>query len=75
MQKTIDTILKKEMSRKEFLGMIGLGIISMIGISSMLKNLGDSFGKQVKSSSTGLEYGDSIYGGYGGGAGKPKGLF
>ena len=74
MQKAIDTILKKEMTRKEFLGMIGLGIISIIGISSLLKNLGEGFSKQIGSSPS-LEYGDNIYGGYGGGAGKPKGLY
>lgn len=62
MHDTLDTILKKEMSRKEFLGMVGLGIISLMGVSSLLKNLGNTFSKPQSSQSS-LGYGDSSYGG------------
>ncbi len=66
--------MKKEMSRKEFLGMIGLGVISMIGISSMLKNLGDTFTKQTGSTNSSLDYGDNMYGGLQDGINKAKNL-
>ncbi len=34
-------ILQKEVSRTEFLGLVGAGILSVVGVTALLKNLGD----------------------------------
>lgn len=58
MKQLVNDLLSKEMSRKEFLSTVGLGIISIIGFSSLIKLLD---GKTYKSQSAG--YGSSSYGG------------
>lgn len=64
MKLDVTEILKKEMSRTEFLGLVGAGVLSMVGVTSMLKNLGGFF--SGTSSKTGsLDYGMSNYGGLG----------
>lgn len=40
--KQLDALMQKEMTRKEFLGAIGLGVVSILGFSSILRFL---FGK------------------------------
>jgi hypothetical protein len=58
---TIEDILHKDMSRKEFLATLGFGVASLFGIGTMLKFF---FGKQqgrMHSASQG--YGSSNYGG------------
>lgn len=67
--KTLETILAKDVSRREFLAMIGLSVISVIGLSSLLKNVTKSLTMQsgqveppVSSSAT-AAYGDTTYGG------------
>lgn len=50
-------ILQKEMSRKEFLVMVGLGLATLVGLSSLLQMLG----KRNPWQSSG--YGSSSYGG------------
>jgi hypothetical protein len=62
MHKVIDNILSKEVSRKEFLGLVGASILSLIGITAMLKNIDQTFSKSSKSKQ-GLNYGDDLYGG------------
>lgn len=66
MKNITQSILEKEISRREFIGMIGLGVVSAIGISSLLKNISDSIGR-----SSGVhaknDYGESLYGGRMGG--------
>ncbi len=39
----IEEILQKEITRLEFLGLIGAGILSVIGISAIFKNFGQGF--------------------------------
>lgn len=39
----VEEILQKEMTRLEFLGLIGAGILSVIGVSALIKNVGQSF--------------------------------
>lgn len=57
----IDELLKKEVSRKEFLGLIGAGLLSIVGISGLLKNLNIDLNK--KTTSNLLDYGGDVYGG------------
>lgn len=55
--KQLDMIMQKEMTRKEFLGTIGLGVASIFGFSAILRYV---LGKgQAQSSS----YGSGTYGG------------
>jgi len=61
MQKPIQTLMQKEMSRKEFLATMGFGLATIAGFGSIIKFLtGKShpFQKQL-----GSGYGSSAYGG------------
>ena len=58
-QKQIDGILQKEMSRQEFLTLVGAGILSLVGISSLLQMMSH----KTKQQSPSLGYGTSVYGG------------
>lgn len=61
MQKPLDTLLQKEMSRKEFLAVMGLGVASIMGLSGIISTLtGRSLGNHRAASSG---YGSSAYGG------------
>lgn len=63
MNKHLDTLFQKEMSRKEFLATLGLGVASIMGFSAIIKLV---TGKSVESrlgQRTGLGYGSSAYGG------------
>ena len=59
-QKQIDGILQKEMSRQEFLTLIGAGVLSLVGISSLLNMLSTKSKTQQQEP---LGYGMSPYGG------------
>lgn len=59
----IEDILNKEMSRTEFLGLIGAGILSMVGVTALLKNASEIFGKSSPQKSGMLQYGSDVYGG------------
>lgn len=56
---TIDEVLHKEMTRKEFLATLGFGIATLFGFATILRFL---FGKQ-HNGSVNLGYGASVYGG------------
>ncbi len=58
----INEVLSKEMSRTEFLGLIGAGLLSMIGVTALVKNLGDVFGK-INNKQNSFNYGNDNYGG------------
>jgi hypothetical protein len=58
MQKQVQELLHKEMTRHEFLATLGLGVAALLGLSSVLKLLGSS--QQHQRSSFG--YGSSSYG-------------
>ena len=62
MNKHVETLLNKEMTRKEFLGTLGFGLASIMGFSSIIAFL---TGKNHHSSSvaTNQGYGSSAYGG------------
>ncbi|HSX00174.1 MAG TPA: hypothetical protein VLH38_04025 [Patescibacteria group bacterium] len=59
MSKPIETLLQKEMTRKEFLGTLGLGLASLLGFSSVIRLLNNK-GKAQQSQVSG--YGSSSYG-------------
>lgn len=58
MTKIINELLQKELTRKQFLGVVGAGAFSMIGLSALLPSFGESV-KRVPSRSSG--YGSGIY--------------
>lgn len=62
MSKPIDTLLRKEMSRKEFLATLGFGLASVMGLSTIIKLLsGKSPGNHLGLTDHG--YGANTYGG------------
>lgn len=62
MQKQLQTLFQKEMTRKEFLATLGFGMASMMGLSSLIKMAtGKSLSPLGKHSDSG--YGSSAYGG------------
>ena len=58
----IEDMLQKEVSRTEFLGLVGAGLLSLVGVTALLKNLGDVFGKSSPKTGV-LNYGNDNYGG------------
>lgn len=61
MQKPIQTLMQKEMSRKEFLATVGFGLATIAGFGSIIKFLtgrSSPFHRQVSSG-----YGGGAYGG------------
>lgn len=56
----LETLMNKEMSRKEFLQYVGSGILVVFGISGLLKALA---GSQVETRQPANDYGFSTYGG------------
>lgn len=63
MNKQIDTLFQKEMSRKEFLATLGFGLASVMGFSNIIHLLtGKSVDSHLRRQS-GVGYGSSPYGG------------
>ena len=58
MTKPVDVLLAKEMSRKEFLATVGIGLTMVTGLSSLVNIFG---GHKLREVSDG--YGSSAYGG------------
>lgn len=54
-------LLQKEMNRKDFLKLVGVGVVALTGVSSLLKTLSTLGGDSAPSRSLG--YGSSPYGG------------
>lgn len=55
-QKYLHELMQKEMTRKEFLGVVGFGIASIFGLSTILNMLGGKPGH------TSHGYGSNTYG-------------
>lgn len=59
----LDTLLQKEMDRKDFLKLVGIGFVSLTGVASVIKTLNTlspgapDRGKRI------VGYGSSAYGG------------
>lgn len=56
----LNNLMQKEMSRKEFLATMGLGVASILGFSTILKLL---FNKGEHHQSANFGYGSNVYGG------------
>lgn len=65
MRLNFEQLLKKELTRAEFLGLTGATLLSVLGITSFLKNLNRSLGSGAtnKLDNQTLGYGQSSYGG------------
>ena len=59
----LSRLLQKDVSRQEFLSVLGLGIISMLGLSSIIHFLtGKKHSTSISSTSSSTGYGSSPYG-------------
>ena len=56
----LQNLMQKEISRKEFLGVVGLAVLSIFGFSTIVKLL---TGKSLDSSAVLHDYSVSVYGG------------
>jgi len=62
MNKPVTALMQKEMTRKEFLATFGLGLASIMGLSTIIHLLtGKSFDHHIRHQTVG--YGASVYGG------------
>ena len=59
-QKQLNVLMKKEMTRKEFLATMGVGVASIMGFSGVVKLMS---GKSLTGNKSGMGYGSSSYGG------------
>lgn len=59
MTKPIDELMQREMTRKEFLSVIGFGIASLVGLSAILELLGKTKSEPQQHSNG---YGSNAYG-------------
>ncbi|HEV2412593.1 MAG TPA: hypothetical protein VGS28_02180 [Candidatus Saccharimonadales bacterium] len=68
-KKTVNEALSQKMSRKDFLGQVGALLLAVVGVSAVLKSLGNSHGSQRSGSTSSAggqnsgAYGSSSYGG------------
>ena len=63
MKQQLDELLQKDMTRQEFIATLGLGIISILGFSSILKFLLEGTNPSHKAASPSRHgYGASSYG-------------
>lgn len=60
MAKPVTALMQAEMTRKEFLATLGLGVASILGFSSIIHFL---TGKSLTNHAQGIGYGSSVYGG------------
>jgi hypothetical protein len=60
MNKHLESLAQKPMTRKEFLTTLGLGAASVFGFSSVIKLMS---GKSNQQSNASAGYGSSVYGG------------
>lgn len=62
MNKNVQQIMQKEMSRKEFLSTFGFGVASLFGLGTLLRLMGHH-PVQLQVNNPSLGYGSSVYGG------------
>lgn len=61
MENKVNSLLQREMSRQEFIAFVALGLVSLAGVGTILKNLLGVLDKKQPASAPG--YGFSPYGG------------
>ena len=59
----VDEILKRPMSRQQFLRQVGLVVLAMVGVSSLLNVFESKHSSKGTSDSAGPAYGASVYAG------------
>lgn len=59
MHEIVEAVIKKEVSRKEFLGLVVSAGLSLVGATALL----NSFEHSYSNGKTGLDYGEDNYGG------------
>jgi hypothetical protein len=62
-KQNIAQLLETEMERKDFLKLIGLGVVAATGITQILKALTQQAPQQAMRTAQPLSYGGSAYGG------------
>jgi hypothetical protein len=62
MNKSLAALMQKEVTRKEFLATLGLGIATILGFGSLIRFLSGNHPGTASSIPTG--YGSSVYGGH-----------
>lgn len=65
MKNELDSLLQKQMDRRDFLKHVGIGFVALTGVAGLLKTL-NGFGKSPSSSvpaQNASSYGSSAYGG------------
>lgn len=63
MNKPINALMEKEVTRKEFLAMLGFGVASVLGFSNILNFLNGKHLENHTSHSSTVGYGSMPYGG------------
>jgi len=63
MNKNIQELMQKEMSRKEFLATMGFGLATIMGFSTIIKFLTGKSSPFTKQTTSSFGYGSGSYGG------------
>jgi hypothetical protein len=63
MNKQLDVLMHKEMTRKEFLTTLGVGLVTLLGFSSLLRLLTGKQHHVLGGGNATTGYGSSAYGG------------
>lgn len=58
----VKSLLEKDVDRKEFLQYVGVGALGVLGITTVIKNLEELFGKRSNHQVQNAGYGSSPYG-------------
>ncbi len=62
-KQTITKILDSEMERKDFLKLIGLGVVAATGVTQIVRSLASSQSRPATASKSLVDYGAMTYGG------------
>lgn len=63
MNRNVQQVMQKEMSRKEFLTTFGFGVASLFGLGTLLRLMGHHPVSQQHANNSSMGYGSSVYGG------------
>ncbi len=70
LQEDVQTLLQKEMDRKDFLRHLGIGLASIVGITAVLTTI-SNLGSGQKQQGQAYGYGSGVYGGKAGSESSP----
>lgn len=63
MQKQLNSIMQKEMTRKEFLATVGFGVATLFGAGAVIRLLTGKQQAAIGQQQPSLAYGSNVYGG------------